>query len=329
MPRHHRKTMNHIIKVTNLSKSYRIKQNNSILTGLFKPNYKTFSAVENISFAIEAGESVAFLGPNGAGKTTTTKMLTGLIKPTTGKVTTIGFDPFGKNPLFLKKIGLVMGNKAGLNWDLSAQQSYQLIQKIYEIPIDKFNQRVTELCSLLKVDHVLNKQVRKLSLGERMKLEIIGAILHDPDILFLDEPTIGLDIDSKKSIRIFLKKLHQQGKTLMLTSHDMDDIATVCQRAIIINHGHLIYDGEMEKLKNKYSNSRYLKLSFTKKSPQASDIENYGELIKLSDNKLVLKVPREEVMEVATKISKNYPIHDITIEQVALEEIISDVFKTV
>ncbi len=318
--------MKQAIIVSKLSKSFRVKQNNSVLTGLFKPNYKNLTAVDNINFIIQPGESVAFLGPNGAGKTTTTKMLTGLIKPSSGHISTLGYDPFTKNFAFLKKIGLVMGNKAGLNWDLSAKQSYQLMQKIYEIPISKFNDRVGELTKLLNVEHVLEKQVRKLSLGERMKLEIIGAILHDPEILFLDEPTIGLDIDSKKSIRLFLRKLHSQGKTILLTSHDMDDIATVCHRAIIINHGRIIYDGEMETLKTKYSSSRYLKLSFVKKMPDSVEIEKLGDIIELRNNRLTLKVPKEEAMKVATEISNKYTIHDITIEQVALEEIISDVF---
>ena len=318
--------MKQVIIVSKLSKSFRVKQNNSVLTGLFKPNYKNLTAVDNINFIIQPGESVAFLGPNGAGKTTTTKMLTGLIKPSSGHISTLGYDPFTKNSAFLKKIGLVMGNKAGLNWDLSAKQSYQLIQKIYEIPLDRFNNRVGELTKLLNVEHVLEKQVRKLSLGERMKLEIIGAILHDPEILFLDEPTIGLDIDSKKSIRLFLRKLHSQGKTILLTSHDMDDIATVCHRAIIINHGSIIYDGEMENLKNKYSASRYLKLTFAKKMPDSVEIEKLGNVIELRNNRLTLKVPKEEAMKVATEISNKYTIHDITIEQVALEEIISDVF---
>ena len=318
--------MKQVIIVSKLSKSFRVKQNNSFLTGLFKPKYNNLPAVDNINFIIQQGESVAFLGPNGAGKTTTTKMLTGLIKPSSGHISTLGYDPFTKNSAFLKKIGLVMGNKAGLNWDLSAKQSYQLIQKIYEIPLDRFNNRVGELTKLLNVEHVLEKQVRKLSLGERMKLEIIGAILHDPEILFLDEPTIGLDIDSKKSIRLFLRKLHSQGKTILLTSHDMDDIATVCHRAIIINHGSIIYDGEMENLKNKYSASRYLKLTFAKKMPDSVEIEKLGNVIELRNNRLTLKVPKEEAMKVATEISKKYTIHDITIEQVALEEIISDVF---
>ncbi len=318
--------MKQAIIVSKLSKSFRVKQNDSVLTGLFKPNYKNLTAVDNINFIIQPGESVAFLGPNGAGKTTTTKMLTGLIKPSSGHISTLGYDPFTKNFAFLKKIVLVMGNKAGLNWDLSAKQSYQLMQKIYEIPISKFNDRVGELTKLLNVEHVLEKQVRKLSLGERMKLEIIGAILHDPEILFLDEPTIGLDIDSKKSIRLFLRKLHSQGKTILLTSHDMDDIATVCHRAIIINHGRIIYDGEMETLKTKYSSSRYLKLSFVKKVPDSVEIEKLGNIIELRNNRLTLKVPKEEAMKVATEISNKYTIHDITIEQVALEEIISDVF---
>jgi ABC-2 type transport system ATP-binding protein len=221
-----------------------------------------------------------------------------------------------------------MGNKAGLNWDLSARQSFILLQKIYEIPNNAFTSRVDVLCDLLRVAHVLDTQVRKLSLGERMKLELIGALLHDPKILFLDEPTIGLDIDAKKNIRSFLKTLHAEGKTLVLTSHDMDDIAAVCKRAIVINHGSIIYDGAMSELKDKYSSTRYLKLQFDSVVPERAELERHGEIVKIEGLTLVMRVPQKQVMQIATDISKLHAVRDVTIEQVALEEIISDVFAS-
>ena len=319
--------MSKIITVRNLTKKFPSHKSRKIKDRLFAKNKTYKIAADSISFEIERGESVAFLGPNGAGKTTTTKMLTGLIKPTSGNISVLNFTPFAKKPDFLMKIGLVMGNKAGLNWDLSARQSFELQQKIYNIPYNEYIETVNRLSELMKVEQILDKQVRKLSLGERMKLELIGAILHNPPVLFLDEPTIGLDITAKKNIRLFLKELNKEGKTLILTSHDMDDIASVCNRAIIINQGKLIFDGTMESLKSKYSNQRYLKLYFLKSMPTAQEVIKYGELIKLRNNQLVMNVHREKVMEVATQISKKHSVNDIVIEQVALEEIIADIFE--
>jgi ABC-2 type transport system ATP-binding protein len=316
-----------IITVKSLTKKFPSQKNRKISDRLLGRNKTYKFAVDSISFEINKGESVAFLGPNGAGKTTTTKMLTGLIKPTNGSIKVLGYTPFDKKNDFLKKIGLVMGNKAGLNWDLSARQSFELQQKIYDLPSLKFTETLSKLTELLKVDHILDQQVRKLSLGERMKLELIGAILHNPPILFLDEPTIGLDISAKKNIRKFLKELHRQGQTIILTSHDMDDIASVCQRAIIINQGKLIFDDTMDFLKSKYSDQRYLKLSFTNSNPKHEEVMKYGEVVKLKNNQLVMNVSKDKVMEVASLISKKHPVNDIVIEQVALEEIISDIFE--
>ncbi len=315
-----------IVTVKNLSKKFPSQKSRKLTERMLSRNKVYKVAVDKISFQIGKVVSVASVGLHGAGKTTSTKMLTGLIKPTSGNVKVLGYNPFDKKADFLKQIGLVMGNKAGLNWDLSAQQSFELQQKIYEIPKTDYISNLQHLSGILKVDNILDKQVRKLSLGERMKLELIGAILHNPPILFLDEPTIGLDITAKKNIRKFLKELHNNGKTLILTSHDMDDIASVCQRAIIINQGKIIFDGNMETLKEKYSHQRYLKLAFTKSTPSIEDVAKFGEIIKLRNSQLVMNVHREKVMEVATLISKKHPVNDIVIEQVALEEIIADIF---
>lgn len=315
-----------IIRVRNLNKQFRIRGNRKLISGLFRPDWRYKEAVNQVSFTIKRGEAVAFLGPNGAGKTTTTKMLTGLVYPTTGKIKVLGYIPFERSNDFLKKIGLVMGNKAGLNWDLSAMQSYELLKKIYDIPEDDFLSRIDELTKLLNVEHVLETQVRKLSLGERMKLELIGAILHDPEILFLDEPTIGLDIASKKSVREFLRYLHEQGKTLLLTSHDMDDIVNVCDRALVINNGRIIYDDSMKSLSHQYSHTRYAKLEFAGEVPGLDYVSNFGEVVSFKGNILVIGADKSEVMTVASKISKDYPIQDVTIEQVPLEIVIGDLF---
>lgn len=318
---------NEVIKVNNLSKQFKTRGNKKLLGGLFDPQWKYSDAVLNVSFVINRGESIAFLGPNGAGKTTTTKMLTGLVYPTSGELEVLGYTPFDRNHEFLTKIGLVMGNKSGLNWDLSANQSYELLQKIYEIPEKEFRKRVDELTDLLNVNHVLDTQVRKLSLGERMKLELIGAILHDPEVLFLDEPTIGLDISSKNNVREFLRYLHKKGKTLILTSHDMDDIVEVCERALVINNGQIIYDDSMQSLNHQYSHIRYAKLEFLDKIPTEKYASNFGEVVSLKNNILTIGVDKKEVMTAASKLAQEYPIQDVTIEQVPLEVIISDLYS--
>jgi ABC-2 type transport system ATP-binding protein len=314
------------IYAKNLRKTYRSRGNKKVLSGFFKPDWQYKHAVENVNITIEKGESVAFLGPNGAGKTTTTKMLTGLIYPSDGQLSVLGYTPFDRNYDFLKKIGLVMGNKAGLNWDLSAHQSFELLQKIYDIPMATFNKRVAELTTLLSVSHVLNTQVRRLSLGERMKLELIGAILHDPEVLFLDEPTIGLDIASKNNVRDFLRYLHKQGKTLLLTSHDMDDIAEVCDRVVVINHGLIMYDDSMKTLNKQYADIRYARMEFSGKMPSREFLEKHGKVVDLKDNIAVLGVNKARTMHVASTISDKYPLQDITIERVPLEVIISDLY---
>lgn len=315
------------IQAKHLRKTYRSRGNPKMISGIFRPNWRQHHAVEDVSFAIQRGEAVAFLGPNGAGKTTTTKMLTGLIYPSDGELSVLGYTPFNRDYTFLKKIGLVMGNKAGLNWDLSARQSFELLQKIYSIPPTACAKRVAELCTLLNVTHVLDTQVRRLSLGERMKLELIGAILHDPDILFLDEPTIGLDIGSKKNVREFLRYLHKKGKTLLLTSHDMDDIAQVCKRVIVINHGKIMYDDSMASLNKHYAHIRYARLEFAKSVPSAKELRKHGELVGTEDGVAVLGIHKDNVMQEATRIASRHPLQDITIEQVPLEVIISDLYS--
>jgi ABC-2 type transport system ATP-binding protein len=316
------------IIATNIRKTYRTRGNKKIISGLFKPDWQYKHAVENVTLTIQKGESVAFLGPNGAGKTTTTKMLTGLIYPSGGTVSVLGYTPFDRNYDFLRKIGLVMGNRAGLNWDLSAQQSFDLLQKIYAIPQKTYAERLKHLTHMLAVDHVLHTQVRRLSLGERMKLELIGAILHGPEILFLDEPTIGLDISSKNSVRDFLRYLHrEEGKTLLLTSHDMDDIAEVCERVVVINHGQIMYDDSMATLNKQYAHTRYARMEFADAIPSKAYLQKQGTLVSLDGNVAVVGVNKAKTMHVASAISDKFPLQDITIEQVPLEVIINDLYS--
>lgn len=319
--------MHKVIKVNNLTKEFKLRSNRNVLSGLFRPNYNYKTAVNKISFDIEQNEAVAFLGPNGAGKTTTTKMLTGLIKPTSGQVSVLGYEPFDKKADFLKSIGLVMGNKAGLNWDLTALQSFDLLQQIYDISDKNYKHMLNELVELLNVRSVLGKQIRKLSLGERMKLEIIGSLLHNPEILFLDEPTIGLDVSAKSKMRQFLKQLHNSGKTILLTSHDMDDIAEVCDRVIIINGGIIVFDGSMNDLSKKYASKRYIKIEFEKEVPKNIDFSDSAEIIKIKKSSIVLTTQADDVMKVIDKMPSNSSIKDISIESTPLDTIINDLYQ--
>ena len=316
-----------IIKVTDLNKTFRSRGNNKIISGLFDPQWKYTKAVDNVSFEIFPGESVAFLGPNGAGKTTTTKMITGLIYPTSGDVKVLNYVPQERKRQFLSSIGLVMGNKASLNWDLTANQSFRLLKSIYHIGDNDFVNRLEQLSQLLNVGHVVDKQIRQLSLGERMKLELIGALLHQPEILFLYEPTIGLDIDSKHLLRNFLVDLQrEQGLTLLLTSHDMDDIDQVCERVIVISHGKKIYDNKLSTLSKLYKKKRYIKLATVEPLSQ-DELRRYGSIVDQKGRINVVSVEQTDLVNSLTEISKLKDLIDVQIESVPLESIMTDLFK--
>jgi ABC-2 type transport system ATP-binding protein len=317
---------NMIINVENLSKEYKVIVKSNFWRDLLRPQYKKVIAVNDISFSIDKGESVALLGPNGAGKTTTMKMLSGLIYPTQGKVKVLNHFPFDRKKEFLMRIGLVMGNKAGLDWDLTPSQSFELIKQIYKISDKDFSNRLNILTNLLEVEKFKNTQVRKLSLGERMKMELISAILHNPDVLFLDEPTIGLDIISKQKIRNFLRDIQSKyGITLLLTSHDMDDVEKVCDRVMVINQGVKVYDNSLNNLMKEHTKDRYIKFIFNDK-PRKSEIFHYGEIINTTDNSYTFKVNNEDLPNVIAKVTANYKLADIDILSVPLEEIITDIY---
>lgn len=315
------------IEIKGLKKVFKSRIHKNWIKNIFKPEYNSVEVVKNISFTVQKGESVAFLGPNGAGKTTTTKMMTGLIYPTSGEVSVLGFTPNERKKDFLMRIGLVMGNKSGLNWDLTAMQTFQLYREIYKINSDKFKSRVEELTKLLDVEKHLDKPVRKLSLGERMKLELIGAILHDPEILFLDEPTIGLDIIAKQNIRQFLRKIQKEsGITLILTSHDMDDIEEVCDRVLVINQGNLVYDDSINLLKSNYDKDRYVKFIFDKEIA-LDEFTQYGDIYESNKYEVVYKVIPSEMPKMILAITQRYNVIDIDIHSTPLEEMIKEIFE--
>ncbi|MCL6534069.1 MAG: ATP-binding cassette domain-containing protein [Armatimonadetes bacterium] len=319
-----------VIEAERLSKTYISYKRPPGLWGaiksLFHRERHEVQAVRDISFRIEEGELVGFLGPNGAGKTTTLKMLSGIIFPTSGTARVLGFVPWERRPEMQRQIALVMGQKMQLWWDLPPYESYILLKALYEIPDDVFERRVHELAEMLEIRHVLHTQVRRLSLGERMKCELLAALLHRPRVLFLDEPTIGLDVVSQKRIREFLKEYNQRERTtILLTSHYMQDVQELAQRVLIIHHGQLIFDDTLRALVERYSPSRALHLQF-ERPVSAADLEGYGRIVRMEPLSAVLEVPREQVSRVASALLQAFPIHDITIEEVDIDEIIRDIF---
>jgi ABC-2 type transport system ATP-binding protein len=319
-----------VIKVKDLRKYYHNLQKEPGLTGsvksLFKRQYKEIKAVDNISFTLQEGELVGFIGPNGAGKTTTLKCLSGLLYPTSGKVKVLGFNPWHRKHQFLKQISLIMGQKNQLWWDLPAIETFILNREIYEIPPQKWQQTLNELVSLLEVEDILNIQVRKLSLGQRMKCELIAALLHLPQVLFLDEPTIGLDVVMQKKLREFIKVYNQKYKaTILLTSHYMDDVKQLCGRVIIIDVGKIIFDGKLEELVERYVDHKLLKIVFSK-DIDPKKLEEIAEVKEFSFPSAVLAIKREASNAAAAELLRNFPIADLNIEEPAIEDVIREVF---
>lgn len=316
-----------IIEVNDLKKIFKVKKSTNAVRDIFYPKHKIVTAVDGVSLSIDKGESVAVLGPNGAGKTTTMKMLTGLIYPTSGELNVLGYFPFDRKREFLKRIGLVMGNKTSLEWDLTPIQNFELIKKIYGIEKAQYDKRIKELTELLTVSEHLDTQVRKLSLGERMKMELIASILHNPEVLFLDEPTIGLDILSKQKVREFLREIQKNSEiTILLTSHDMADVEKVCDRVIVINKGKKVYDDAISTLLEKYSQKRYIKFIF-RKVPDDNELKPYGVPIERSDDYVVMEADSDKMPQVLAKITAKFKVADIDILSIPLDEIIADIFR--
>lgn len=322
--------MKNIISTKNLSKTYTFHKKEPGLKGsiksLFKRKKLYTHAVKDVNISIEEGELVGFLGPNGAGKTTTLKMLSGILYPSDGQAKVLGYTPWDRKPEFQKQFALVMGQKNQLWWDLPAMESFILNKEIYEVPDDQFKATLDELTELLDIKDILNVQVRKLSLGQRMKCELVAALLHKPKILFLDEPTIGLDVVSQQKIREFIKEYNTKHKTtILLTSHYMEDVAALAKRLIIIDKGEIIYDGGMKELMNKYIDEKILEITFTE--PVAKEtFKGMGEIKEISKKRVVLKVPIKDHKNIAAKILKDFPVDDILINEKSIDDIIRDIF---
>ncbi len=295
--------------------------------GLIRREFEETRAADDISFDIAEGELVGFLGPNGAGKTTTLKMLSGLIYPTSGTARVAGFDPTRRENAYRRIFALVLGQKNQLWWDLPAQESFLLLRHIYGLPADQYKQTLDELVALLGIGAKLNVMVRELSLGERMKMELIAALLHRPRVLFLDEPTIGLDVISQRAVRAFLRDYNRRYRTtILLTSHYMADIKELCERVIVINKGKKIYDGALDRLENG-SGSRGKIVRFVPGGAWPEGwTSSFGATTRDDEGKFTVRVPGANIVAVSQEILTTGPVADITIEDVPLEDVIAELF---
>ena len=297
------------------------------LKSLFSREKSLVEAVKGVDLCIEEGEMVGFLGPNGAGKTTTLKMLSGILYPTSGYASVLGYTPSARKPEMLRQISLVMGNKMQLWWDLPAWDSFVVLKEMYEVEESKFRRRVDHLIEALQLTDKVNTQVRKLSLGERMKCELVAALLHSPQIVFLDEPTIGLDVVSQKRIRDFLNTLHAEDNcTLLLTSHYMQDVQELCDRVVVIDHGSVIFEGTLDHLTHRFSDVRRVRLTFSE--PVSSvELQKYGKVIGEVADSAVIEVAQSDTASATAAMLQFFPVSDVSIEQVDIEEVIRSLFS--
>lgn len=317
------------VVVQDLCKSYSsVKKRPGVggsIRALFSREKTLNDAVKNVSFSIDPGEIVGFLGPNGAGKTTTLKILSGILAPTSGHAEVLGFKPFDRKAEMLRQIALVMGNRQQLWWDLPAWDSFVVLRDLYDVPKKKFDERIEQLVEVLQLQDLLHTQVRKLSLGERMKCEMVAGLIHSPRVVFLDEPTIGLDVVSQKRIRDFLKDLNAREEcTVLLTSHYMQDVQELCRRVIVIDMGSLVFSGTLDELMSRFSETRRLRLTFSGAVP---DLTGYGVVVVSDELSAVLAVPRAEVASVTASVLRDLTVLDIAVEEVSAEEVVRDLFS--
>jgi ABC-2 type transport system ATP-binding protein len=320
-----------IITVENLSKFYPVAVKEpgikGTLTHFFHRTYRSIKAVQEVSFEIEPGEVVGFLGPNGAGKTTTLKMLTGLIHPSDGTVKVAGHVPFLRREAFLQKITLVMGQKQQLLWDLPALDSLRINAAVYNISDKEFQKRVGELTEMLTLEGKLTQPVRKLSLGERMKAELLAALLHRPHVLFLDEPTLGLDVNAQVAVRDFLREYNQRYQaTVLLTSHYMADITALCERVLLIHQGKLMYDGSLNGLLEQFAPYREIHVELAEPLPKEK-LMSYGDVQLLEGRAVSFMVPRESLTRTVSKMLADLEVIDLTVTEPPVEEVIGRVFQ--
>src|SRR5215475_6802894 len=320
-----------VIEIAGLSKTYRVYQKREGLMasigGLFHRQYREVPAVAGIDLKVEQGEFVAFLGPNGAGKTTTLKLLSGVLTPSGGAARVMGFVPWKRENAYRRRFALVMGQKYQLWWDLPAQESFRLHQEIYRIEPKQFEATRDELVDLLSVRQLLSQPVRELSLGERMKMELIAALLHSPEVLFLDEPTIGLDVVAQHNIQNFLRHYQQARKiTILLTSHYMKDVAALCRRVVVIALGRIMYDGSLAGIIDKFCKHKVVTLQLAEENMNG-DWSRYGEVVEQKSPTVRLQIARDVIPETLAAILANHQIEDVSVEDPPLEQVIADLFS--
>jgi len=321
-----------VIRAEELTKIYRTYQKKpglaGAIQGLFRREYSQTIAANAVSFSVEEGELVGFLGPNGAGKTTVLKMLSGLLHPTSGEATVLGYRPWRRENAYQRQFALLLGQKNQLWWDLPALESFELNRQIYGVPRKAFAQTLEELVELLEIRDKLRVMVRELSLGERMKMELIAALLHGPRVLYLDEPTIGLDVVSQKKVRDFLKRYTQERKiTTLLTSHYMADIQELCRRVIIIDHGRIFFDGQLTDVIERFA--RFKVVGFTCVSGfNGFDFRRAGEIVESSPITVKLKVPRDNLTTLCREVMNRFELSDLSVQETPVEDVIRDVFDS-
>jgi ABC-2 type transport system ATP-binding protein len=319
------------IEVDGLTKHYRVHKRPpgmaAAIRSLFHRKYDVVKAVEQLSFRIAPGERVGFLGPNGAGKTTTLKVLAGLLHPTSGAVRVVGHTPQRREVAFLRQITLVMGQKQQLLWDLPPAETFALNRAIYDVPRPQFDETMRDLAALLDLEKLSSKPTRQLSLGERMKCELAAALLHRPRILFLDEPTIGLDVSMQASMREFIRGYNERtGATVLLTSHYMADVTALCPRVIVIDHGRLVYDGNLSSLVKKISPDKLVSLKLSRPVLRA-DLERFGTVVLHEEALARVRVPADELRDAVTGSLATLPVADLTVEDPPLEDVMRQLFS--
>jgi ABC-2 type transport system ATP-binding protein len=317
-----------VVHVSELTKIFKVPEREPGLRAatkaLVRRKTRDVHAVEAISFDIEPGEVVGFLGPNGAGKTTTLKMLAGLLYPTSGEARVLGHVPSRREKDYLRRMTMVMGNRNQLQWDIPALDSFELYRAIYRLRREDYVAMRDELVELLDVGDLVRKPVRNLSLGERMKVEIVGSLLHRPQVLFLDEPTIGLDVTMQKRIRTFVAEYNERhGATVLLTSHYMADVEALCKRVIVIHHGKILFDGALTSLANEFA--AYKTIGVLLENGNAV-LDGYGEVISRDGDRAILRVPKAETSRVAARLLSEHEVLDLTIEEPPIEDVIEMVF---
>lgn len=323
--------MTPVITVDRLTKVYQVAERESgvreALQSFIHRKVQKIPAVNHVSFKLDAGEIVGFIGPNGAGKTTTLKMLSGLLHPTSGDAGVLGFTPWHRDRSYLRQMTLIMGQRNQLVWDIPSQDSFELNRAIYQIPPTDYRRMLKELTDLLELGPLLKKPVRNLSLGERMKCEIAGSLLHHPRVVFLDEPTIGLDVTMQRRIRAFIAEYNRRyGATVLLTSHYMEDVQALCKRVIVIHHGRILYDGDLSKLVRQFTAHKVIVVSL---GDCQTDLSKYGEVVSCSEGNVTLRVPKKDTARITERLLSDLPVMDLLVEDPPIEEVIDRIFTQV